>query len=78
MTGRRGRRPLRKGGENMNNRLEKHLANKGFLVIRLKDNLDIENISSEHKEDLINLLYFYLSAYSLHMIPQILCKVKMY
>ena len=46
----------------MNNRLEKHLANKGFLVIRLKDNLDIENIPSEHKEDLINhMLVSFLS-----------------
>ena len=46
----------------MNSRLQKHLANKGFLVIRLKDNLDIENISSEHKEDLINhMLVSFLS-----------------
>ena len=46
----------------MHNRLEKHLTYKGFLVIRLKEDLDIENISSEYQEDLINhILVSFLS-----------------
>lgn len=46
----------------MHKKLEKHLANKGFLVIRPKKDLESENISSEYQEDLINhILVSFLS-----------------